>query len=314
MLTALCVVPYIRDIRRGTTRPHRVSWFTFAALSTVAAVSQFVDGAGAGAWLAAGSAVGFTIVFGYSIRAGVGGSSWPDRCGLVLAAVGVALALVAREPLVAVVSVIAAELVAIALTAVKAVRDPDSETPTTWLFDCLAGGLAIAAVSSFSVTELMYPVHHTVANALVLAAIARGHAADQRTPVRTSRASAPLGRQTWGGTRMPSSTMPSRRSIWSALPDGISVIPITSCRTSSNVASRPRLAGRLGVGEQRRAGDEDRFPAAGEQLRLLGQFLDDGPLGAQVLGEPVQPGDRASHGSSSATSEADRHSASTSCT
>ena len=62
LLTAACVIPYLRDIYRGSTRPQRVSWFVFATLSIVAAVGQFADGALAGAWLASGSALGFTLV------------------------------------------------------------------------------------------------------------------------------------------------------------------------------------------------------------------------------------------------------------
>jgi hypothetical protein len=32
-LTAICVVPYLRDVYRGTTRPQRASWFVFSSLA-----------------------------------------------------------------------------------------------------------------------------------------------------------------------------------------------------------------------------------------------------------------------------------------
>ena len=73
-LTALCVVPYLRDIRRGTT--HRATGVVAGRSPSspiVATVSQALAGADAGAWLSAGSAVGFTAVFVASIRHGVGG-------------------------------------------------------------------------------------------------------------------------------------------------------------------------------------------------------------------------------------------------
>ena len=88
-LTAICVVPYLRDIRRGTTRPQRVSWLVFATLSIVAAVSQIAAGGGPGVWLAGGSAFGFTLVFVASIRHGEGGFAASDRvapCRLAAAA------------------------------------------------------------------------------------------------------------------------------------------------------------------------------------------------------------------------------------
>ncbi len=147
-LTAVCVVPYLRDVHRGTTRPQRASWFVFASLAVVAAVSQLVEGAGSGALLATGSAVGFTAVFLVSIRRGVGGTSRWDVAALTLAAVGVLLAVLADEPLIALVAVIVAELAAVVLTAHKALHEPQTETLATWVIDCVAGVLAVVAVGA----------------------------------------------------------------------------------------------------------------------------------------------------------------------
>jgi hypothetical protein len=171
-LTALCVVPYVRDIRRGTTRPQRTSWFVFATLSAVAAVAQLADGGGPGAYLATGAATGFTAVFVASLRTGVGGSSRRDRVVLCIAAVGVAASLLTAAPVVAVVGVISAELVAVGLTVRKGLDDPASETASTWCLDGLAGVVAVAAATG--VHEIAYPVHHTLSNAAVLLAIIVG--------------------------------------------------------------------------------------------------------------------------------------------
>ena len=186
-LTAVCVIPYLRDVFRGTTRPQRMSWFTFAAFSVVAAVSQLLAGADAGSWLAAGSAVGFTAVFIVSIRRGVGGRSPADVGALALTVAGVIVALVIERPLVAIGAVVVAELAAVGLTIRKALLDPSSETPSTWALDCLAGGVAIVAVEQVSFVNLVYPVHHTLANAAVLGAIAVGRR-------RGRRRAAPAGR------------------------------------------------------------------------------------------------------------------------
>ncbi len=183
VLTAVCVVPYLRDVHRGTTRPQRASWFVFAAVSVVASVSQLAAGGGAGAWLSAGSAVGFSAVFVVSIRHGVGGWSPVDRVVLVIAIAGVAASVVSNRALVAVVAVVAAEAVAIALTARKAAHDPASETTSTWIVDLLAGVVAIAAVAHVSVVDLLYPIHHTLANAAVLGAIGLGRTRNRPDPL-----------------------------------------------------------------------------------------------------------------------------------
>jgi hypothetical protein len=173
-LTAFCVVPYLRDIRRGTTHPQRASWLVVAVVAVVATVSQGLAGADAGTWLSAGSAVGFTAVFVASIRHGVGGLAAIDCFVLGVALTGVIVSVAADDPLLAVVAIVVAEVVAIALTARKAFLDPGSETTATWRLDLAAGVAAIAAVERASVTNLLYPVHHTVANATVVIAIMIG--------------------------------------------------------------------------------------------------------------------------------------------
>jgi len=174
LLTAACVVPYLRDIARGTTRPQRVSWFIYALLSVVAAVSQFIAGERSGAFLATGSALGFTAVFIASIRRGEGGASRHDRLALALASVGVVLSIVVEQPMIAVIAIVVAEQSATYLTAAKASRDPSSETASTWMMDGAAGITAIAAVTTFSPAELLYPIHHTCVNLFVLGAITHG--------------------------------------------------------------------------------------------------------------------------------------------
>jgi hypothetical protein len=190
LLTVACVVPYLRDIRRGSTHPQRASWFVFAALSIIAAAAQTAAGAGPGAWLAAGSALGFTLVFVASLRHGVGGSSPWDRAALLIATVGVIVSVVTARPVVAVLAVITAEVAAIGLTVRKTVDDPASETVASWRLDCLAGLVAVAAVTDMTASELLYPIHHTVANAAVLVAIVLGNqrsANSPPTPVSVTR-------------------------------------------------------------------------------------------------------------------------------
>jgi len=174
LLTAACVVPYLRDVYRGTTRPQRVSWFIYAVLSVVAAISLFIAGEHAGAILATGSAVGFSAVFISSIRRGEGGASRRDRISLALASLGVVLSIVVEQPMIAVIAVVVAEQSATLLTAAKANRDPASETTITWVMDGLAGTVAIASITTFSAAELLYPIHHTLVNLVVLGAITNG--------------------------------------------------------------------------------------------------------------------------------------------
>ncbi|HEX5259825.1 MAG TPA: hypothetical protein VFW18_00005, partial [Gaiellales bacterium] len=45
VLSLIDPVPYVRDILRGLTRPHRGTWLIWSALGATAFASQFADGA-----------------------------------------------------------------------------------------------------------------------------------------------------------------------------------------------------------------------------------------------------------------------------
>ena len=60
-------IPYVRDILRGTTRPHRGTWLIWGALAVVAVLSQRADGASWSLVMAATQAVLTAVIFALSI-------------------------------------------------------------------------------------------------------------------------------------------------------------------------------------------------------------------------------------------------------
>lgn len=180
-LTLASVGPYIRDILRGRTVPHRTSWVIFAALAAIATGSQIRVGASSGAWMTAGAALGFSIVSFLSIRRGVGGFERSDALTLGIVIAGMVAWLLTNEAIVALVATITVEVAAIVLTVRKAFIDPWSETLSTWVLDALAGLTAICAVAAFNFSKLLYPVHHLVANLAVALSIVCGRARRSRS-------------------------------------------------------------------------------------------------------------------------------------
>ena len=61
-------VPYVRDIVRGTTRPHRGTWFIWGMLAIVVCVSQRADGASWSLVMAGTQAVITSFIFVLAIR------------------------------------------------------------------------------------------------------------------------------------------------------------------------------------------------------------------------------------------------------
>lgn len=158
-------VPYVRDTVWGATRPHRGTWLIWGVLAVVACASQRADGASWSLVLTASQAVLTGLVFALAIRHGEGGLSGVDLSLIAVAAAGVVGWLLAREPVVAVLFVIVADLTAVAMMTPKACRDPHSETLSTYALASVAGALAAGAVGALDVSLLLYPVYYCLANA-----------------------------------------------------------------------------------------------------------------------------------------------------
>ncbi len=178
-------IPYVRDILRGTTRPHRGTWLIWGILAIVVTLSQHSDGASWSVLVAAAQA-GLTLgVFVLSIRRGEGGFSSVDGVMFAIAAIGVAGWAVADEPIVATVCVIVADLVAATMMMPKTYRDPGSETLSTFGLASLSGALAVGAVAHVDVGLLLYPAYLCVVNgsiALVIYERRRLLAGHETTP------------------------------------------------------------------------------------------------------------------------------------
>ena len=90
-----------------------------------------------------------------------------ERVMLAVAAGGVVGWLVADEPVVATVCVVAADLIGVAMMLPKTYRDPESETLATFALASVAGALAAGAVGRLDASLLVYPVYFCVANAAI---------------------------------------------------------------------------------------------------------------------------------------------------
>jgi hypothetical protein len=81
-------VPYVRDILRGATRPHRGTWLIWGILAILAFHSQRADGASWSLVMVAAQAILTTLVFLLAVRRGVGGVSPVEAGMLAIAACG----------------------------------------------------------------------------------------------------------------------------------------------------------------------------------------------------------------------------------
>ncbi|MDB5161013.1 MAG: hypothetical protein JWO96_393 [Candidatus Saccharibacteria bacterium] len=154
--------PYVLDILRKKTKPQRATWLIFTVLGLIAFISQLQLGATWSLVFLGLDTLGSLAVLILSIPYGVGGFSILDKYALSVATVGVLIAILAREPIIALLGVMAADLAGALPTIHKAYIAPDSETTISWLLVGTAALLGAFTVGKMDFNLLIYPIYLTI--------------------------------------------------------------------------------------------------------------------------------------------------------
>ena len=166
--------PYIRDILKGTTKPHPFSWFIWSIVSAIGFFAQLVGGGGAGALVTAAGSFGCIVVTLLSLTRGERGIvllDWLSLCGALLSLVFWRLT---NDPLAAIVLVTLTDALASVPTFRKSYMRPYEETPAIYAIGVVAFSLGLLGLTSFTLTTALFPSYVIVANlALVTILIIR---------------------------------------------------------------------------------------------------------------------------------------------
>jgi hypothetical protein len=184
-LQAFLYVPYVRDVLRSSTRPHRGTWGIWCILSVIVLASQRADGGRWSLMVVVAQLVGTSGILVLSIKRGVGGATRVDLALLGVAAAGLVGWYVAGDPTVATICVVLADSAAVVMMLPKTWADPYSETLSAFAMSALSGFLAMAAVGSLNAGLLLYPAYFTIADLLVVGIIVRQRTRVARIAVRS---------------------------------------------------------------------------------------------------------------------------------
>lgn len=174
ILPTLAAFPYVRDILKSKTKPHRTSFLIWAVLGVIAFITQLAKGATWSLLLPAGDTLAVLLIFILSFKHGIGGFSKTDKGALLLAGLGLILWYITKEPLTALLITIFVDAIGTFITFKKTIQEPHTETFSSWLLACLGGLFAALAVGRISFSLLVYPVYIFLANGAVDAAIIIG--------------------------------------------------------------------------------------------------------------------------------------------
>lgn len=173
VLSTFAFLPYIFDTLAGRTRPQRASWLIWSILGTIAFFSLIYEGATHSLWFVGVQVASTIVIFTLSVCFGFGRFlTRGDTIILMAAAVGLLLWAYTDTAVYALAITISISLLGGSTTVIKAYRDPDSETISTWLLSALASICAVLAVGQSDWVLLAYPLYLcTLSGAIVVAMV-----------------------------------------------------------------------------------------------------------------------------------------------
>lgn len=174
--------PYVRDILKGAAKPEKASWLIWALEYAMLFIAQVAKGAAASLWLIGLQLLGVVVIYCLALRYGIGGFGRGKQ--LLLGCVFLAMVawLVSDDAALTILILLAVEATGVALTAIKAYRQPESETLTIWIMIGCGGLLTLPAIGYGKDPILyLYPVSLMLVNLCVVGAVLLGRR-NQETP------------------------------------------------------------------------------------------------------------------------------------
>lgn len=165
MMVFIAYIPYFRDIFRGKTVPHTFTWLVWTLAVGTTCALQVAGGAGVGAWMTAVLAVVCLVIFVLSFWYGTKNITKLDIFFLILALASLGLWLVADQPILSVILVVATDIFGLAPTIRKSWHEPFSETLLMYQITTVRHALSIFALEEFNMLTTLYPVMWVLANA-----------------------------------------------------------------------------------------------------------------------------------------------------
>jgi hypothetical protein len=159
LLIVLSGAPYIVDIIKKKTRPNIVSWFTwelliligaFAALDAHeirTAIITFADALQVGLILVLGLKYGYAKLTLFDVICQIG------------AIAGLVLWLIFNSPTIAIIATVTIDLIAALPTFRHSWQQPGEETWQTYFVGGIGAAFGIAALTSFTINSLAYPLY-----------------------------------------------------------------------------------------------------------------------------------------------------------
>lgn len=167
ILAFVGLIPYIRSILRGETKPNRASWFIWLIINCSLVASYHSSGATTTIWLNLAYVITTSTIFILSLKYGVGGYTKLDISCLVGAGAGLYLWWLTKNPLTALYLNVFVDALGFIPTIKKAYLQPKTENKLSWNISTLSNALNVTALTSWQFKIALFPVYNFIFNAIV---------------------------------------------------------------------------------------------------------------------------------------------------
>ncbi len=174
-------VIYARSILSGESKPHRTTRLVLLLITILSTSALVAQGDRVAVWLAGVSALQSILIFGLSIKYGMGGWAKLDLMCLGIALVGIIAWQVTSEPVLGLYFSILADFTGMVPAILKTYHLPHTENPWFFGLDVIAGILTICAVNAFTPQQVAYPIYISVINSVMVFLILRPKLMKSRT-------------------------------------------------------------------------------------------------------------------------------------
>jgi hypothetical protein len=162
------IVPYIKSILKGQTRPNVVSWSLWLVLQVIAIAGQISSGASWSLFFL--FAMLFNIILVLSVSAkgyGYKKYGWVDFVCLASVIAAIAIWKTTGAPVLAISMAVVADFIALVPTVVKTWKEPASESAAAWFILVIAAVLAVFSTAKYDAANLLYPGYSALSAAVV---------------------------------------------------------------------------------------------------------------------------------------------------
>lgn len=166
ILTFIAYIPYYRDIIKGKTHPHIYSWSLWGLLTILLVALQVKGGAGPATWVTAAAGLLCIGVVILGIKDGNKDITLSDKIVALLSLAALCFWLIIDQPVISLILVISADMLAFIPTVRKSWYHPHSETLSLYITNAFRFLLALFAVEKYSFLSTAWILAWALGNAL----------------------------------------------------------------------------------------------------------------------------------------------------